>query len=87
MYYGPGMGGWGMALMILRNVIFWGLLVLAAVAVARYARRDQAGPSRPAEAPPQQVLAQRFARGEINEEEYLHRLRVLSGTSAQPPLR
>jgi hypothetical protein len=27
MYYGPGIGGFGMALMIVGNLIFWGLLI------------------------------------------------------------
>ena len=37
-YYGPGMGGWGMALMIVGNLVFWGLLIFGAVLVARYIR-------------------------------------------------
>ena len=37
----------------------------------------------PAEASPQQIAAQRFARGEITEEEYLHLLQILSGGSAE----
>ena len=36
MYWGPGMGGWGMALMIFGNLIFWGLLITIAVLLARY---------------------------------------------------
>ena len=33
MYYGPGMNGWVMALIIVGNVVFWGLLVVAAIAL------------------------------------------------------
>jgi putative membrane protein len=87
MYYGPGMGGWGIAFMIVGNVIFWGLLTVAAVAVIRYTGLGQRGSSTTSEVSPQQLLAQRFARGEINEEEYARRLHVLSGTSSEPPLR
>jgi uncharacterized membrane protein len=36
-----------------------------------------------AELSPQQIAAQRFARGEINEQEYQHLLQVLSGGSAE----
>ena len=43
MYYGPGMGSWGIALMIVGNVIFWGLLVVAAVAVVRRTGLGQGG--------------------------------------------
>jgi hypothetical protein len=41
MYYGPGMGGWGMTFMIIANLVFWGLLIFVAVLVARYVRRGQ----------------------------------------------
>jgi len=80
-YYGPGMGGWGMALMIVGNLVFWGLLIVGAVLVARYIRQGRIATSPPAEVSPQQIAAQRFARGEINEEEYLRLLQVLSGDS------
>ena len=95
MYYGPGMGGWGIALMILGNVVFWGLLIVGVVAVIRYTGLGQARSSSAigsstdpiTESSPQQILAQRFARGEINEEEYQRRLHILSKTSDEPPLR
>jgi len=82
MYWGPGMGGWGMALMIIGNLVFWGLLITVAVLLARYIRLGQTTSSPPAEVSPQQIAAQRFARGEINEDEYRRLLQVLSGSSA-----
>jgi putative membrane protein len=42
-----------------------------------------AGPARPA---PEQLLAERFARGEIDEEEYRRRLARLTGTGQAAPL-
>ena len=78
------MGSWGIALMIGGNVIFW-LLVVAAVAVVRRTGLGQAPPSSTAAVSPQNVLAQRFARGEISEEEYLHGLQVLSRTEFPGP--
>jgi putative membrane protein len=83
MYWGPGMGGWGMALMIFGNLIFWGLLITIAVLLARYLRVGRITSSSPAEVSPQQIAAQRFARGEVNEDEYLRLLQVLSGGSAE----
>jgi putative membrane protein len=80
MYYGPGLGGWGMAFMIIENLIFLGLLIFIAVLVTRYAR---IGATPPAEVSPQQIAAQRYARGEITEEEYRNLLQVLSGGSAE----
>jgi uncharacterized membrane protein len=39
--------------------------------------------SSPAELSPQQIAAQRFARGEIDEQEYQHLVQVVSGGSAE----
>ena len=68
MYYGPGFGGWGMTFMIIGNLLFWGLLIFVAVLVARYVRQGHMSSSQSAEVSPQQIAAQRFARGEITEE-------------------
>ena len=78
--YGNGMGGWGYALMAIGMILFWGAVIYGIVALARYTRRD--GPQRrePAEPPPpgpEQLLAERFARGEIDEDEYHQRLTSL----------
>jgi putative membrane protein len=86
MYYGPGMGGWTMALMIFGNVVFWVVLILGAVVIARAFRRGSSGHSGSSEAAPQQLLAERFARGEITEDDFRRSLLVLSET-AGPPLR
>jgi putative membrane protein len=88
MYYGPGMSGWGMTFMIIGNLVLWGLLIFGAVLVARYVWPGQtasSSSSSPPELSPQQIAAQRFARGEINEQEYQHLLQVLSGGSAEVP--
>jgi putative membrane protein len=83
MYWGNGMGGWGMTLMTVNSLLFWGLVVAAIIALVRYASRA-AQPGAPAiHGPaPQQLLAERFARGDIDEDEYIRRLQVL-GT--RPP--
>ena len=78
--YGSGIGGWGYALMAIGMVLFWGALIYGIVALARYARRDgprgyePAGPSAPE---PERLLAERFARGEIDEDDYRQRLTSL----------
>ncbi len=79
MYWGNGMGVWGMVLMTVSTLLFWGLLIAGVVALVRYTGRGtpQAGSASDA-ATPQRILAERFARGEIDEEEYTRRLQVLT---------
>jgi putative membrane protein len=83
-YYGPGMNGWALSLMIIGNVIFWGLLIIAAIALIRHTKRGQVDSASPTASTPQQILAQRFARGDIDEDEYTRRLQVLSSSSTSP---
>lgn len=80
MYWGNGMDGWGYVLMALMMVLFWGLLITGIVLVVRYLggdRRQQAPPSDGSD--PKGLLAERFARGEIDEDEYRQREKVLGG--------
>ncbi len=78
MYWGNGMGGWGMVLMTVSSLLFLALVIVGIVVLVRYLGRD-AQRSQPVghEPTPQQTLAQRFARGDIDEEEYTRRLQVL----------
>lgn len=75
-WYGNGMGGWGYVLMALSTLVFWALIIGAIVALVRHL-----GDVRPAgQAPttgPEGILAERFARGEIDEEEYRRRIAVV----------
>ena len=84
MYFGPGMGGWAMVLMMLGNVIFWTVLILGAVVVARSWRGGSPSGSNYAQVEPRQLLAGRFARGEITEGDYLQSLRILSDHHVPP---
>jgi len=80
MYWDNGMGGWGMALMTVSTLLFWGLVIAGIVALVRYTGRGVPRGGPPAETgTPQRVLAERYARGEIDEEEYTRRLAVLGG--------
>ncbi len=78
-WYGSGTNGVGYALMTLSMVLFWALVILGVVALVRYlARNDRPTAARPT---PEQMLAERFARGEIDEQEYHQRLDVLRDRS------
>ena len=78
--YGIGMGGWGYALMTISMILFWGAVIYGVVALVRYTRRDapqRREPAEPAAPEPERLLAERFARSEIDEDEYYQRLTSL----------
>ena len=86
-WYGNGMGGWGYALMTVSSVLFWALVILAVVALIRYLARSPGSPDAGGspEQSPEKLLAQRFARGEIDEQEYQDRLATLRGSHRAAP--
>ena len=81
MMYGYGNGtGWGYALMAISMALFWGAVIYGIAALVRYTRRDSPQRrelSEPAAPGPERLLAERFARGEIDEDEYCQRLTSL----------
>lgn len=88
-WYGNGMGVWGYTLMAVSSVLFWGLLVFGVVVLVRYFVRGGAsspGRTTPTHASPEQILAQRFAAGEIDEEEYRQRLDILHEHGPSRPI-
>ena len=79
--HGDGWGGWTAGALMM--IAFWGSLVLLIVLAIRWiddrrpgARSDDPRPRSDA----RQILAQRFARGEISAEEFEDRRRVLEGS-------
>lgn len=98
--YHPFALGWGAwVLGILLTIAFWGLLITAVIWLIRSLRRpgpraSYGGPAAPAAPgwpggphvpPAEQILAERFARGEIGEDEYRARLTTLRGGPTAPP--
>lgn len=78
MYWGNGMGTWGMALMAVGNFVLLALVISAVIALVRHLdRRSRPDTADSHRAAPQQLLAERFARGDIDEDEYARRLAVL----------
>lgn len=84
MRYHDDFGGWGYALMFIGMALFWGLLIVGIILLIRYvthpfpAARGGGPPLTSAEA----LLAERFVRGEIDEQEYRSRLSILRGQAA-----
>jgi putative membrane protein len=87
-WYDHGMTGWGWAMMTISMIVFWVLVIGLGVLLFRALRGGpqdsiEAGPSvgsPPRRPTPEQLLAERYARGEIDEEEYQRRLDTLHGT-------
>jgi putative membrane protein len=82
-YYGHGDMGWGSwVAMTLTFILFWGAVVTLVVWAVRSVRRNDAQ-SKGVTPPPSttdradEVLAERFARGEIDEDEFIRRRNVL----------
>lgn len=76
---GDGFGAWGLIAGGISMLLFWGLVVLAIIALVRYLGRSagRSSPSRPTDHAAEQLLAERFARGEIDEQTYRRGVEVL----------
>ena len=78
-WYDHDMGWWGYAGMSIGMVLFWALIIVGIVALIRYTKggpqdRQAARTNVP---PPEHLLAERFARGEITDAQYRDDLAVL----------
>ena len=59
----------------------WGLVLWAILALVR----DSAGDGARRRSTPEQILAERFARSGVDEEDYRRRLDALHGSRTSPP--
>lgn len=69
MWWNDGMGWGGWVVMTLTMLAFWSLVVFGVVAIFRGDREDRTTQV-PSERDPLQILDERFARGDIEGEEY-----------------
>ena len=79
-YDGNGWGWAGWILMTVGMVAFWALVITAVVLAIRYltgSRSSDASATSSVQNRADDVLAERFARGEIDENEYRQRLSAL----------
>jgi putative membrane protein len=81
MWYGWDSWGWGgWIMMTVVMVVFWAAVITAIVLVVRYVAGDRGSQPRPGtwgSSSAEDVLAERFARGEIDEDEYRRRIALL----------
>lgn len=68
MWWHGDLSWWGWTVMTLGMLVFWGLIAWVIVVIARSSNAT------PSARTPQDILAERYARGEINAEEYHRRL-------------
>ncbi|GAA3023566.1 hypothetical protein GCM10020229_38610 [Kitasatospora albolonga] len=77
-----GMNGWAIGLMTVSMVLVLGLIIVVGLALVRRLDRTPqqhpgALPTHTAPPDPEQLLAERYAKGEIDTDEYRHRLETL----------
>lgn len=65
------MGGWwGMGFGWISMILFWGLVILAIAALAKWLMQQPPSGSGPRDKTPLEILQERYARGEIDRDEY-----------------
>jgi putative membrane protein len=78
-----GVGWWGMGFGVLFMILFWVLIVLGILALIRWqiresqASRDRNGQALPRDRTPLDIVQERYARGEIDRDEYEQKKRDL----------
>lgn len=72
-----GWGGWG--LMAVSMAVFWAVVVVLVFLAIRYLASDRTVTPGPPPDPAETLLAERYARGEIDDDEYRQRLALLRG--------
>lgn len=78
---GYGIGWGGVVLMVVAMIFFWGVVAAALIALFRQSHTDNP----PVEHGPREVLDKRFARGEIDAEEYRARKTILESGRGHGP--
>ena len=83
MWWYEGDWGWGAWLAMTAGMVaFWGLVIWAILSLVR----SSAGDVSDRETTPEQILAERFARGEIGGDEYRARLTTLRDFHTSTPV-
>lgn len=79
MRYGHGGIGWGgWIVMVAMMIVFWGALAWVIVTLIRQ-KGSRSEPPGQGGSEPMRILDERFARGEIDEDDYTRRREVLRG--------
>jgi putative membrane protein len=86
MMNGYAMRGWGWLLMTLGMLGFWALVAVLTLALLRRPGPPdhQRQPDQQPRPGPEEILAERLARGELDPDEYRQRLQTLQETTNRP---
>ncbi len=72
-----GMGGFGMGLFgWVFMILIWVLIIAGIIALVKWLTQSTSGNQKKT---PLEILQDRFARGDINEDEYEHKKNILQG--------
>lgn len=80
MWNGNGMSGWGYTFMGLTTLALWLALIVAVVVLVQGTQRIRPPGTGESVTGAEQALAMRYARGEIDDDEYQRRLASLRST-------
>lgn len=72
-----GFSGWGMGFGFVFMLLFWGLVILGIAALIRWLMTQPSPGKSSRDKTPLEVVQERYARGEINREEYEQKKRDL----------
>lgn len=69
--------GWGMGFGGFSMILFWGLIIFGIVLAIKWLTGSTAGTKQSATKPALEILQERYARGEIDEQEFQQKRRDL----------
>lgn len=70
-------GGWGPGFGWVFMILFWALIILGIIAIVKWLAGTTGGTGLPPPKSARQILDERYARGEIDQEEYEQKKRDL----------
>ena len=70
-------GGWGMGMGFVFMLLFWGLVILGIAALIRWLMTQSSPSCGSRDKSPLEIVQERYARGEIDREEYEQKKRDL----------